>query len=183
MELVSKLKFVLIFSVLCFGGMQMMNAQRLVGKTNLLYWCTGTINAGLEVRVSRHYTINVEGEINPLAFGEKSLKHYAIQPEVRYWMTGRPQAQWFYGVLGTIGRKEMNITGTNKHVDTFGGGISAGYVFVLNQRLSLETSLALGAVYERGMKWKGNNHPGGPNVSGLKICPLKAGVTLTYILK
>ena len=125
-------EFVLIFSVLCFGGMQMMNAQRLVGKTNLLYWCTGTINAGLEVRVSRHYTINVEGEINPLAFGEKSLKHYAIQPEIRYWMTGRPQAQWFYGVLGTIGRKEINITGTNKHVDTFGGGISDVFITVFD---------------------------------------------------
>ncbi len=183
MKLVSRLKVIVILAMLCCGGMQVMNAQRLVGKTNLLYWCTGTINAGLEVRVSRHYTINLEGEINPLAFGDKSLKHYAIQPEIRYWPTGRPQAKWFYGAMGTIGRKETNLTGTNSHTDTFGGGISGGYVFVLGQRLSLETSLALGAVYERGMEWKGDRKPDGPNVSGLKICPLKAGVTLTYILK
>lgn len=183
MKLVSRLKFIVILVVLSCGGMQVMNAQRLVAKTNLLYWCTGTINAGLEFRVSRHYTLSLEGEINPLAIGDKSLKHYAIQPEVRYWPMGRPQARWFYGAIGTIGRKETNLTGTHSHTDTFGGGVTGGYVFVLGQRLSLETSLALGAVYERGMEWKGDNKPYGPNVSGLKFCPLKAGVTLTYILK
>ena len=69
MKLVSRLKFIVILAVLSCGGMQVMNAQRLVAKTNLLYWCTGTINAGLEVRVSRRYTLNLEGEINPLTIG------------------------------------------------------------------------------------------------------------------
>lgn len=183
MELMSKLKLIAIIAILCCGGLQNVNAQRIVAKSNLLYWCTGTVNAGLEFRVSRRFTVNLEGQVNPLAIGDKSLKHYAIQPEVRYWPAGRPQARWFYGIIGSIGRKQINITGTNIHTDTFGGGISGGYVFVLGKRLSLETTLALGGAIQRGKEWDGDVKPAKNNISGLKICPLKAGVTLTYILK
>ena len=166
----------------CWGGGCNIQAQRLIAKTNLLYLCSRTLNAGLEFRLSRCATFNLEGQYNPLTFGDHSLKHYALQPEIRVWPSGRPQARWFYGFMGNLSRKECNLSGTNRFVDSFGGGVSAGYVFVLRERLRLETTLAFGLLYERGKEWE-TIQPLNCNVKGLKFSPLKAGVTLTYILK
>ena len=173
----------LLLLLLCsWGGAFHLHAQRLIAKTNLLYLCSGTLNAGLEFRLSRSTTFNLEGQYNPLTFGDKSLKHYALQPELRVWPSGRPQARWFYGFMGNLSRKECNLSGTYRFVDSFGGGVSGGYVFVLKERLRLETTLAFGLVMERGREWE-TTQPLKCNVKGLKFSPLKAGVTLTYILK
>ena len=60
-------------------------------KTNLPYWGTATFNAGLEFRLARHWTFDVEAGLN--AFDDKkedgsygrTLKHVRVHPELRYW--------------------------------------------------------------------------------------------------
>ena len=62
------------------------NAQQLGLKTNVLYWATTTPNIGLELQTGRKHTIQAFYGINPWKFKDnKSIRHWVIQPEYRYW--------------------------------------------------------------------------------------------------
>lgn len=62
-------------------------AQNLAVKTNVLYWTTATFNASVETRLSSKWTLDVSAGYNPFTFSDnKKLKHFAIQPEARYWL-------------------------------------------------------------------------------------------------
>ena len=60
-------------------------------KTNAVYWATTTPNIGAEVRLAPKWTLEAEVGLNPFtgknddgSYG-KSLKHFRLHPEVRYW--------------------------------------------------------------------------------------------------
>ena len=62
-------------------------------KTNALYWATTTANLGFEVGLSKNLTLDVSGNYNPWKFSDhKQIKHWLVQPELRYWLCER-----FYG--------------------------------------------------------------------------------------
>ena len=60
-------------------------AQTLAVKSNLLYDVTTTMNLGLEVALSRKWTLDIPVNYNPWKFDDTRLKHWGIQPELRYW--------------------------------------------------------------------------------------------------
>lgn len=60
-------------------------AQTLAVKSNLLYDATTTMNLGLEVALSRKWTLDIPVNYNPWKFDDTRLKHWGIQPELRYW--------------------------------------------------------------------------------------------------
>lgn len=45
-------------------------AQRVGLKTNLLYWATATPNVGLEFRLNRHLTLDLDAAYNRLKVGD-----------------------------------------------------------------------------------------------------------------
>ena len=60
-------------------------------KSNLPYWGTATFNAGVEVRLARQWTFDLEAGLNPFddkkedgSYG-RTLKHFRLHPELRYW--------------------------------------------------------------------------------------------------
>ena len=59
-------------------------SQRVSFKTNALYWGTLSPNAGVEFRLSRHFTLNLEGAVNPFTIGDYKLHSAAFMPEARY---------------------------------------------------------------------------------------------------
>ncbi len=62
-------------------------AQNIAVKTNALYWATATFNVSAETRLSSKLTLDVSAGYNPFTFSDnKKLKHFAVQPEVRYWL-------------------------------------------------------------------------------------------------
>ena len=62
------------------------NAQQLGLKTNLLYWATTTPNVGLELQTGRKHSVQAFYGINPWKFNDnKSIRHWVVQPEYRYW--------------------------------------------------------------------------------------------------
>ena len=82
------------------------NAQQLGLKTNVLYWATTTPNIGLELQTGRKHTIQAFYGINPWKFKDnKSIRHWVIQPEYRYWF-----CQTFNGWF--LGSKSLRITDT-----------------------------------------------------------------------
>lgn len=81
------LKLALVLGMLFLTDTITITAQNLAVKTNVLYWTTATFNASVETRLSSKWTLDVSAGYNPFTFSDnKKLKHFAIQPEARYWL-------------------------------------------------------------------------------------------------
>ena len=46
---------------------------------------TTTMNLGLEVALARKWTLDIPVNYNPWKFDDTRMKHWGIQPELRYW--------------------------------------------------------------------------------------------------
>ena len=80
-------------------------------KTNALYWATSTPNLGLEIGLAKKLTLDISGNYNPWKFSDnKQLKHWLVQPELRYWLCERFNGS-FFGLHGHYG--EMNVSNLN----------------------------------------------------------------------
>lgn len=159
-------------------------AQRVAVKTNALYWATLSPNLGAEFRLSRHFTLNIEATANPFTVSSYKLTNASIAPEVRYWLSGRPQAGHFFGGMALLAVYDMKWDDTYHKGDAVGLGVTYGYSFVLSRRWSLETTIGLGALRYREKKYTdAETAPSDANHKSTIIAPLKAGVTFTYILK
>jgi hypothetical protein len=164
-------------------------------KTNLLWDATATINLGVELRLSKRYTLDLPVNFNTWSLNDnKKWKHILVQPEVRWWLCESFYGH-FIGLHGIYGH--YNVGGiklpfnllpelkTNRYQgDLYGAGVSYGYQWLLSPRWSLEATLGAGYArleYERfacgkcGDKIEDN----GKNYFG----PTKAGISLIYIIK
>lgn len=84
-------------------------AQTVGLKTNLLYDATTTPNLGLEVSLGGHSSVQVFYGYNPWKFSDrKSLRHWSVMPEYRYWKR-KPFEGWFGGIHLVGG--EFNVGG------------------------------------------------------------------------
>ena len=127
-------------------------------KTNLPYWGTATFNAGVEFRLARHWSLDLEAGLNPFSANRddgsrgRSLKHFRLHPEARYWFcesfyhhfVGLHVPYLLYNVsdvklLGTEGERHQGW-GT-------GVGLSYGYVWPLAKHWSLEATVGAGYLY------------------------------------
>ncbi|MDR1380757.1 MAG: DUF3575 domain-containing protein [Tannerella sp.] len=105
----------LMFLVLLAAGSEL-SAQDMALKTNLLYDATTTINLGYEVALNHKTTLDIGLNYNPWTLGHKwvglyeedlsvvsasasereiKLKHFMIQPEVRWWMCEKFNGHYF----------------------------------------------------------------------------------------
>jgi len=159
-------------------------------KTNILYDATSTLNLGLEVGLSPQWSLELPVNYNPWEFSDnKKLKHWLVQPEVRYWLCERLNGH-FFGLHGHAagfnvgGIKLFGLEDSRFEGNLFGGGFSYGYHWILNSRWSIEATIGLGYAYidynEYGCAEcapklsEGTRHYFGPT---------KAGISLIYIIK
>lgn len=183
MFFLNKFKYFLV-ALVVMAGVQIVNAQRVSLKTNGLYWLAASPNLGAELRMSRHFTLNLEAAGNPFTIGGHKMRHASLFPELRYWFAGRPQVQHFAGVMALASVFDLEFKG-NMHRGVAGGlGLTYGYSFVLSKRLSLETTVGLGAVCCMDRKYPaGSYKPAKFNHKGIAFTPTKIGVSIVYILK
>lgn len=146
--------FILFASLLSLSGY----SQHMAIKNNLLYDATLTPNLSLEFGVSKKFTIDVGAGYNPFEFSNnKKFKHWLVQPEFRYWTCERFNG-WFFGLHAHGG--EYNVAaldlpfGIFKNLKDYryegyfvGGGLSAGYQWMLGNRWNLEASIGAGYTY------------------------------------
>ncbi len=160
-------------------------AQRVALKTNALYWAAASPNLGLELRVNRHITFNMEGTFNRLKAGKYDTRAEVFTPEMRYWLSARPQAGHFFGLMALGANYNLLLNGHRYNGDAFGGGLTYGYSFVLGRHWSLETTVGGGGLYRREKNYKEATEeaPTEPNHKKWQLAPLKAGVTFVYIIK
>lgn len=142
-------------------------AQEVALKTNLLYDASTTPNLGLEVGMGRRVTGQLFYGLNPWTYSgsgstAKKAKHWVLMPEVRWWTCSKMNG-WFLGVHAMGGQfnagnidapvpgaffKGLNVTKAvrdGRVEGTFaGGGITAGYQWILGRHWNLEAELGAG---------------------------------------
>ena len=166
------------------------NAQQIGVKTNALMWATLTPNLGCEVVVGERSSLelSVMGHYKP--YGVDS-KLFAVQPEYRYWFSGRPMTREFVGVTAMI--TDYNMAIRNHVYDGYAAsaGLVGGYCFNLGLRWRLELCGGFSLLFFRQKQYYrhdnyddyfiGQTPPA--NSWGYKLFPAKLGVTFTYIIK
>ncbi len=168
---------------LAFASFSVLSAQRVVLKSNMLYWATLSPNVGAEFRLSQHFTLNMEVAANPFEIGDKKLNMATFTPEVRYWLHARPQAHYFIGAMALGSIYDIHLKETTHKGDALGLGLTFGYSFVLSKRFSLEATVGAGVLHYREIKNPdGMPMPSSPNNEKTILAPLKAGLTLAYII-
>ena len=114
---------------------------------------------------------------------KNSLPAYAIKTNALYWATTTPNLGFEIG-LSVGGIKMLGLKDHRYQGNLYGAGVSYGYHWILNKRLSIEATIGVGYAYldydkypcgKCGTKLK----DGHKNYFG----PTKAGVSLIYILK
>ncbi|WP_018669240.1 DUF3575 domain-containing protein [Bacteroides gallinarum] len=161
-------------------------------KTNLPYWGTATFNAGLEVRLAKKWTFDVEAGLNPFtgknddgSYG-KSLKHLRIHPELRYWFC-ESFYKHFIGLhvpylLYNISDIKLLGTENERHQGWGAGvGISYGYSWLLSKYWNLEATIGVGYLYLESDKYPCTNC--GSKIETVKkhyFGPTQAAVNLIY---
>ena len=191
--------FFLLFSLQSFS-------QRVAIKNNLVYDALLTPNLSLEFSLGEKWTLDTQVGMNfffyendPTAdeYKTKKWSHWLVQPEIRYWICERFNG-WFLGLHAHGG--QMNVGGINipfilqnKHKEMkahryegyfYGGGISAGYHWILSDRFSLEAALGIGYAHVRYDKFKctacgQRMEKGGADYLG----PTRVSLSIIYILK
>lgn len=153
-------------------------AQNVALKTNLLYLGTLTPNLGVEASVGKKHTVQLFYGLNPWKLsGDKSLKHWLLMPEYRYWFCQSFNG-WFVGAHAMGG--QFNAGGVKLPLGMFpdfhhnhyegwyiGGGVTAGYQWPLSRHWNFEASIGAGYDYlqydkyrcgECGEKLKSDHH-------------------------
>ena len=178
-----KLRLIFIFLLACCAISEM-QAQKVAVKSNLLYDATATFNLGVELGLARKWTLDVPVNVNPWKFSDgMRLRHWGIQPEVRYWLN-RPMVSQFLGITAFVNNFNMMVKDVHHKGDAYAAGLTYGYVWVLGDHWNIEATAGVGVLRYRQFKYdKGIPKPDAVNDSKTTIAPVKLGVSFVYIIR
>lgn len=187
-------KFVLV--ILISISATRLCAQQVAIGTNVLMDALMMPNLSLEMGLGKSHfaersVLGVHGYYINTPWG-KDIKAWGIQPELRYFFSGRAMSRWFFGLGAHFA--EYDVTWSDKvYAGTaIGAGLTFGYVFNLTNRLNIDVYSGFGGLYYRQKEhFVGDFYDTGYSVSGdivansrgYTLLPTRIGVSLTYILK
>lgn len=159
-------------------------------KTNALYWATTTPNLGLEVPLAKKLTLDVSGNYNPWKFSDdKKLKHWLVQPELRYWLCERFNGSFFglHGHYAEYNVSNLDLFGMGDYRyegNLYGAGISYGYHWILKHRWSMEATIGAGYARLKYDKYEcGNCGEKLGHKTKNYFGPTKIGLSIIYTIK
>ena len=174
-------------------------AQKVAIKTNLVYDATATINVGMEFGLAPKWSLDVSGNYNAWKINDTAArwKHWAAQPEFRYWLCDRFSGHFFglhfHGGQYNVGAIKNNIsflgTDYSKLTDQrfqgwfAGAGIAYGYSWILGKHWNLEAEIGFGysyTVYDR-FECAGCGKKVEEGVDHHYVGPTKAAINLVYL--
>ena len=165
-------------------------------KTILLYDATSTLNLGVEFGLGQRWTLDISGNYNPWTFsGNRKMKHWLVQPEVRWWSCTRFSGHFvglhahgggynWGGMLPWAIRPGSDLRDHRYQGWLVGAGVSYGYHWVLGNRWGLEATVGVGYAYLDYDKYpcaKCGRKIG--SASEHYFGPTKAGITLIFMIK
>lgn len=191
-------RIIFLSALFILGLAQQVVAQDIAVKTNVMSDAFLNINLGVEAGVSPRWTIDLSGQFNGWKLSEgKRWKHWAVQPEARYWFCDRFAGHFVgvhahggqYNIGGFDGR--LNFLGTDfrKLRDTryqgwfVGGGIAYGYAWILGRHWNLEAEIGFGYSYTRYDRFEcvGCGRQIESDQPHHYVGPTKAAVNLVYV--
>lgn len=192
------LRRIVLMAMILFASTCCLSAQVAL-KTNVPMDALLIPNIGLEVGISKKWTLDVPLYYNPWSYkttengvGDKMLKLGMLSPEVRYWLCDKFNGHFFGvhllgGVFKTTGIdlpfSPLKDLGQYRYKGNFyGGGVSWGYQWILGKHWNLGLNLGLGYAYIDWEKYEcedcGDKMPDGTdNYFG----PTKAALNLIYV--
>lgn len=173
-------------------------AQKVAIKTNLVYDATATINAGLEFGLAPKWSLDVSGNFNAWTIlNSARWKHWAVQPEARYWFcdrfSGHFLAVHLHGGLYNVGsiKNKLNFLGTdfskltNQRFQGWfaGAGVAYGYSWILGKHWNLEAEIGFGYSYTVYDKFEcaGCGKKVEEGIDHHYVGPTKAAINLVYL--
>jgi hypothetical protein len=166
-------------------------AQMIAANIDALWALMMSPSVGLEVVVGERSTVGLNGLLVHKPYGQ-NIKMAQLQPEYRYYFSGRPMFREFIRI-GAIGGTH-NIEWKGKIYDgmNVGLGMTFGYVMPIGKRFNVDFHAGFGAVYYNhkeyftGDQYDADSAVDGlekNNASGYYLLPTRIGVSITYIIK
>lgn len=191
-------RVVLLLIIVVSGVAQSSWAQDVGIKTNLLSDALLNVNAGVEVGLAPKWTLDLTGELNGWTLShDRRWKHWAIQPEARYWFCDRFNGHFVgvhahggqYNIGGFDGKLNFLGTDARKLKDTryqgwfVGAGVAYGYSWILNRFWNIEAEFGFGYSYTRYDRFRcaGCGKKVEDNKPHHYVGPTKAAVNLIYL--
>ncbi len=124
-----------------------------------------TLNAGAELAIAKQWSVDLSGYWNPVKTNNISLKHFYLQPSVRWWLYEHFAGH--FAALHVAGGK-YNIGNKNRYTKGWftGLGVSYGYTWILSRQWNLTAEGGFGFYYTRNKRrdyvvddWQEENHP------------------------
>lgn len=165
-------------------------AQRLAVKTDAVKWAMMMPNAGIEFALGQRWTFDISVYGGYKMYGYDA-KLFTAQPEVRYWLSGRPIARAYVGATAFASHFDMEWDSEYHNGDALGGGLTFGYAWFLSSRWSIEAYCGFGvAAYKEERTALDTDFDGYfdakrsiSNSRGYVMCPAKLGASFIYIIK
>ena len=115
----------------------------------------------------------------------------SVQPQFRYWFSGRPFNREYIGVSALYSTYDMTLSSRVYKGSAGGLGLTAGYVMTLNKRCALEFSGGLSLIFYNQKRYGASDsfsgsYEGGDDWAISKGCdflPSNLGVTFIYIIR
>lgn len=181
--------FLIVFVALL--GCRNINAQMIAVNTDALMDAMMTPSIGFELVTGGRSTLglNVQGNHNPWGL---DMKMIAVQPEYRYYFSGRSMYRHFIGIGGLGASYDIAWKGKVYKGNAAGMGITFGYVFPISHRWNIDCHAGFGAIfYKQKEYFEHDNYDidysidgaERTNAKGYSLLPTRIGVSISYIIK
>jgi hypothetical protein len=128
-------------------------AQDLAVSTNVLdYARLGTLNLEASLGVARHWTLNAGAKYNPFSFdknggeNQMQLRQRSLSLGTRFWPWHIHSGWW---LSAKVQAQEYNEGGVRslqtEEGERYGGGLGAGYTYMLHKHFNLEVGAGVWA--------------------------------------
>lgn len=178
---------VIVFA--CF--VQQAKAQRVALKTDLLRWSLMMPNIEAELAFANRWSVDLSATGAKKPYWSKDSKMIALQPELRYWVSGRQMSRFFVGATALWSRYNVKFDHQFHDGDSYGAGITFGYTWLISARWSIEAYSGYGLFGYKEKRYFPTDditdinsvNSSYYNTSGYKMMPARLGISLSYIIR
>lgn len=166
-------------------------SQMLAVSTDAPWLLMQTPNIGAELVVGNRSTLLLSAFGNYKPWG-KDMKMLGVQPEYRYFFSGRPMHSMFVGAGAVAASYDITWAGKVYDGSCTGIGLTFGYVWSIRRRLNIDFHAGVGLIfYNQKEYFTGDNFDNDyavdgeqrTNANGYTLLPTRIGVSVSYILK
>lgn len=149
-----------------------LQAQKLAVGIDGAWAAAGMLGAQAEMGAGKRTTISLAVVAASKPWINSGITGVALQPEIRYYFSGRTMWRHFVGLAAIAGTYDMHLHGEHYEGNALGAGLTFGYVVPIARRWSADFHTGIGIV-NTDERYHGHQR---------YIVPTKAGITISYII-